>query len=137
MPIDPSLDIDARTGGDLRGWDSVVQSVEQIFTTAFGARVMREYFGSAVPRFLGESMNRQTILPFMAAISSALEQWEPRLRVVQIIPERVGRDGRFGILLDLEYRPRALLGDMTPAGARRVVAAVGDNSAWTVADDAT
>jgi len=131
MPVDPSLDIDAATGADIRGWPHVLQSVEQIFTTAFGERVMREWFGSAVPRFLGESMNRQTILPFFAAISAAIEQWEPRLRVVQILPERADRSGRFAVALDVEYRPRALLGDFAAQGARRVVVA-GDGRQWMV-----
>jgi phage baseplate assembly protein W len=134
MATDPSLDIDAATGADLRGFRSVLQSVEQIFATGFGDRVMREWFGSAVPRFLGESMNRQTILPFFAAISSAIEQWEPRLRVVQITPESLGRDGRLAIAMDVEYRPRALLGDLTPEGARRVVIA-GGAQFWEARDN--
>lgn len=126
MATDPSLDIDAATGGDIRGWGHVLQSLEVIFTTRFGERVMREWFGSIVPAFLGENMNTQTIVPFFSAISSAIDQWEPRYRITQIIPERVGRDGHLRIVLHGEYRPRALLGDFTPEGARRVF--IGMNS---------
>jgi phage baseplate assembly protein W len=93
----------------------------QIFATGFGDRIMREWFGSAVPRVLGENLNTQTMLPFFAAITSAIEQWEPRFRVVQIIPESVGRDGRLQITIKGAYRPRALLGDFASEGARRVV----------------
>lgn len=121
MSFDPSLDIDAATGADIAGWPHVIQSLGQIFATGFGDRIMREWFGSAVPRVLGENLNTQTMLPFFAAITSAIEQWEPRFRVVQIIPESVGRDGRLQITIKGEYRPRALLGDFASEGARRVV----------------
>lgn len=115
-----SLDIDVRTGRDISGWPQVIQSIEQIFTTRFGERVMREWFGSMVPAFLGENLNKQTVLPFFAAIASAIEQWEPRYRITRIVPESVGRDGHLEIYLEGEYRPRALLGDFTPEGARRI-----------------
>lgn len=135
MAVDPSLDIDVATGADIVGWAHVVQSIEQVFTTSFGERVMREWFGSAVPRFLGENMTQQTIVPFFAAISSAIEQWEPRFRVTQVIPESVGRDGRLALLIEGEYRPRALLGDAAAEGARRVTV-VGMAGSWVVQNDA-
>jgi uncharacterized protein len=135
MARDPSLDIDAATGADTGGWPHVLQSIGQVFATGFGERVMREWFGSAVPRFLGESMNQQTILPFFAAVSAAIEQWEPRFRVTRIMPESVDRGGRLQIVIEGEYRPRALVGDFAAEGARRVVL-TGINSQWMVSDDA-
>ncbi len=135
MALDPSLDINAQTGADIGGWSHVVQSVEQVFSTGFGERVMREYFGSAVPRFLGESMNQQTILPFFAAISAAIEQWEPRFRVTRISPESVGRDGALALVIEGEYRPRALLGDAASEGARRVVLS-SNSTQWVVTNGA-
>ncbi len=120
MALDPSIDIDAGSGADITEWRHVLQSLEIIFTTRFGERVMREWFGSIVPAFLGENLNTQTIVPFFSAVSSAIEQWEPRYRITRVVPERVGRDGRFHFYLEGEYRPRALLNDFTPEGARRV-----------------
>jgi len=131
MPIDPSLDINVTTGADIRGWPHVLQSIEQIFTTNFGERVMREWFGSAVPRFLGENLNTQTVVPFFAAISAAMEQWEPRFAITQIIPESVSRAGLLQITIEGEYRPRALLGDFAAEGARRVIIAGGPGN-WEV-----
>ena len=55
-----------------------------------------------------------------AAITSAIEQWEPRFRVTQIQVVKVTRDGQLHVFLDGEYRPRAVYGDFTPAGARRI-----------------
>ena len=73
-----------------------------------------------IPAFLGENLNTQTVVPFFTAIAAAVEQWEPRFRIIQIVPESVGRDGRLQVHMEGEYRPRALLGDFTPEGARRV-----------------
>ena len=39
---DPSVGLDAVTGGILTGWDHVVQSLRDIFDTRFGSRIMRE-----------------------------------------------------------------------------------------------
>lgn len=120
MALDPAIDMDVGSGGDIAGWPHVLQSLEQIFTTRFGERAMREWYGSMVPAFLGENLNSQTIVAFFSAISAAVEQWEPRYRITRIIPDSVGRDGRLRITLEGEYRPRALLNDFTPEGARRV-----------------
>ncbi|MFU8778363.1 MAG: GPW/gp25 family protein [Roseovarius sp.] len=136
MPFDPSLDIDATNGANIAGWPHVVQSLEQIFTTGFGDRIMREWFGSAVPRVLGENITTQTMLPFFAAMTSAIEQWEPRFRIVQITPESVGRDGRLHITIKGEYRPRALLGDFAPEGARGVVITGGAGALEVVGQNA-
>lgn len=120
MALDPSVDIDVLTGANVTGWASVLQSIQDIFTTSFGERIMREYYGSAVPAFLGENLTPNTVVPFWAAIASAIEQWEPRYRVTKITPESVGRDGRLRVIIEGEYRPRALLGDHSPDGARRL-----------------
>jgi phage baseplate assembly protein W len=127
MALDPSIDIDAVSGVDIVAWPHVLQSIQQILTTRFGERVMREWFGSAVPNLLGENLTTKTVVAFFSAVSAAIEQWEPRYRVIRIIPESVGRDGRFRVQIEGEYRPRALLGDFTPEGARRVTIAANDN----------
>ncbi|MBN9033703.1 MAG: hypothetical protein BGO05_05455 [Rhizobiales bacterium 63-7] len=120
MALDPSIDIDAVTGANVEGWPHVLQSLQEIFTTSFGERSMREWFGSIVPHFLGENMNSSTILAFFSAVASAIDQWEPRFKVVQIIPVSVGRNGKFRAEIQGYYRPRALLGDLSIEGARRV-----------------
>lgn len=126
MALDPSIDMDVGTGADISGWDHVLQSIQDFFTTDFGERVMREWYGSVVPRFLGEPLNTQTIVPFFSAIASAIEQWEPRYRITKVVPTSVGRDGHLNVVVEGEYRPRALLGDFTPDGARRRITVYGD-----------
>lgn len=114
-----SSGLDRETGKPLYDWSHTLQSISVIMTTGIGERVMRRYFGSAVPRLLGENMVPETFVRFFAAIGIALEQ-EPRVRLIQIRPISVARTGRAYLQLELEYRPRGHLGDFTPAGAKRV-----------------
>jgi phage baseplate assembly protein W len=120
---DPSVGLNAATGGIITGWDHVVQSINDIFTTRFGERIMREWYGSFVPNLLGRLITPDEVVPYFTALTSAIEQWEPRFRVTQIQVTDVTREGHFVVFLDGEYRPRAAYGDFTPEGARRLYAA--------------
>ena len=134
MALDPSIDFDAGTGANIQGWPHVLQCVGDFFTTRFGERVMREGYGTMIPRLLGEPLNTQTVVPFFSAAASAIEQWEPRYRVTSIVPESVGRDGRLRVHIEGEYRPRALLGDFTVEGARRVTVTGGSGGSTEVTE---
>jgi hypothetical protein len=116
----PSVGLDATTGSILTGWEHVVQSLRDIFDTRFGSRIMREWYGSFVPNLLGRLVTPDEVVPYFAAITSAIEQWEPRFRVTQIQVVKVTRDGQLHVFLDGEYRPRAVYGDFSVAGARRL-----------------
>lgn len=119
-PRSPSVGIDAETGKMLTGFAHVVQSINTIFTTAFGERVMREWVGSLVPNLLGRNMTSREIVPYFASIVATIEQFEPRFRVTKITPLSVSREGVFRFQIDGVYRPRALQGDFTVEGARKV-----------------
>ena len=116
----PSVGLNAATGGTISGWEHVVQSLQDIFYTRFGTRIMREWYGSFVPNILGRLITTQEVMPFFVAVTSAIEQWEPRYRVTQIQVVKVTRDGKLHFFLDGEYRPRAVFGDFSVEGARRV-----------------
>lgn len=117
---DPSIGLDAETGGTITGWDHVDQSLRDIFLTRFGTRVTREWYGSFVPNLIGRNITSRDVVPFFAAVTSAIEQWEPRYRVTRIDIVKVTREGRLHFFLDGEFRPRAVFGDFTAVGARRV-----------------
>lgn len=117
---DPSVGLNATTGGILTGWEHVVQSLHDIFHTQFGTRIMREWYGSFVPKLLGQLITPEEVVPYFAAVTSAIEQWEPRFRVTQIQVLKVTRDGQLHIFIEGEYRPRAVYGDFTPDGSRRL-----------------
>lgn len=111
--------IDRYTGRPVEGWPHVAQSLGVIFTTRFGERVMRRWFGSLVPNLLGENMVPETFVKFFSAVGSALE-FEPRVRLMRVLPLSVNRNGRAELRIEVEYRPRGHLGDFTPEGAKRV-----------------
>lgn len=117
--------IDARTGRVLGGWGHLLQSAGKIFTTMFGQRVMRGWFGSFVPALLGELAVQSVVLRFYTAIYIAFEMWEPRFTVERISFEGTAeevRQGRGRFAATGTWRPRAHLGDMTPAGRRTISA---------------
>jgi len=117
---DPSVGLDATSGRLLTGWDHVLQSLSDIFTTGFAERVIREWYGSFVPHLLGRLITPEEVTPFFVAITSAIEQWEPRYRVSEIKVLKATREGALHFYIDGEYRPRAMFGDYTVEGARRV-----------------
>lgn len=122
---DIGVGIDAMTGASLTGWAHVVQSLRDIFLTRFGARFMREWYGSFVPEALGRLINRTEMLPVMASMTSAIEQWEPRFLVESItLDADEARSGVLAVTILGIYRPRALVGDMTPEGSRKLVVAL-------------
>jgi phage baseplate assembly protein W len=112
--------VDRETGKGLVGWAHVEQCLGVIFTTQFGERVMREWFGSLVPVMLGRNMTPQEILPFWTAIWTAIDTWEPRFKVTQVTPLDLNRLGHLSLQIEGVFRPRGHLGDFEPAGKRRV-----------------
>mgnify|MGYP001024357291 CR=1 FL=1 len=122
----PSVGLNAATGGTIEGWSHVAQSLQSVFTTRFGERVMREWFGSFVPTLLGRNINQAELPLFYAAFTSAIEQWEPRYSVTEVGVLEVSRAGVVRLSITGEYRPRALLGDMTSAGLRSLVISATD-----------
>lgn len=116
-----NVDFDRATGETLYGWAAVSQNIREGLLTDFGTRVMREYFGSLVPRALGRNMTQETTLALIASISAHIDVFEPRFKVTRVVPRSLTRLGVLKIEIEGEYRPRALLGDETGVGERRVV----------------
>lgn len=121
--------IDRETGQPIAGWPHVAQSIGVIFTTNFGARVTRRWFGSLIPSLLGENLTPRTTLRFFTALYASLE-FEPRFALTRIrvlsSPDDL-RSGRLRIEMEGMYRPRAHLGDFTVEGARRLVIGQAEN----------
>ena len=111
--------IDRDTGRLLSGWSDVEQSLCVIFTTKLGSRVMRRNFGSAIPFILGQNLTPSTMLKFYTAIAIGVELWEPRFRVRRVsLPADLNsalqlRSGQIGLRIDGDYRPNALVGDVS------------------------
>ena len=119
--MDVNVDLDRTTGATLQGWPVVAQAVSELVVTAFGERIMREWVGSPVPRALGRALNEETALVLVAAMAAVVDVFEPRFKVVRCAPVALTRTGQLRLEMEGEYRPRALLGDPTAQGLRRVV----------------
>lgn len=134
IPVDPSVGINADTGGTIAGWEHVLQSLQDIFTTNFGTRVMREFYGSFVPAMLGRAnINRPEGALFMSAMATAILQWEPRFHVTAIRLEDAGRDGALSVVIEGEYRPRATYGDLSAdGGGKRLTVSSVAGAAWNI-----
>lgn len=75
----------ASTGKWLTGVDHLRQSITKILTTPLGSRVMRRDFGSNLPNLVDAPMNAQTLTQLYAATAEALQNWEPRIQVSQVV----------------------------------------------------
>ncbi|MFL9828926.1 GPW/gp25 family protein [Rhodoplanes sp. SY1] len=127
----PGTGIDRRTGRILSGWDHVLQSLEVIFSTRFGSRVLRRWFGSDIPKLLGEKLVPSTVLRFWTAVAIAIDTWEPRYRITRIgiaASAEQARLGGLGFTIYGAYMPRGHLGDPTPEGERTVAMTVNDRA---------
>jgi phage baseplate assembly protein W len=127
--------VDRHTGKPIHGWPHVVRCLECIFTTHFGSRILRRWFGSLIPGLLGENLVPVTLLRFFTALYAALAQ-EPRFAVTRILVLSSAdelRTGSLRIAMDGQYRPRAHLGDFTEEGPRRVELNGGDAGFESVA----
>ncbi len=73
--------MDRNTGKKIDGLKHLRQSVQDIFTTKIGWRVMRRPYGSAVPGLVDAPMGPWLVTRYYSAIAEALVKWEPRLRL--------------------------------------------------------
>lgn len=131
----PGVGIDAETGRVISGWPHLKQSLGKIFTTQFGERVMREWFGSAVPHLLGENMIESSIFNTFYAIAMSIDVWEPRANVRSVKPISVNRNGKAVFLIEVDYMPRGHLGDKTVVAIKRAAAYGAPSRVWRIEDD--
>lgn len=115
-----STGLDRLTLRPLSGFAHVEQSLRVIWSTPVISRVMRRTFGNPALGLLGrENLTRASIMKFAMALILSCELWEPRFRIRFITPpadsnsEADVEQGRFGLKIVGDYRPRALTGDYT------------------------
>ena len=80
------------------------ESIALILGTNLGERVYRPEFGSRLSELVFEPMNRDTLLQLRLCVEEALEMWEPRIIVKDVlaIPDPV----RGLVDLEIIYQPR-------------------------------
>jgi len=86
--------------------ESVKQAILLLLATRPGERVMRPEYGSNLHRLLFSPNDDTTAGLARHYVQRALEQWEPRIRILSLDATRVDADpGRLNI--SLQYRVRA------------------------------
>ncbi|HEV7418065.1 MAG TPA: GPW/gp25 family protein [Tianweitania sediminis] len=114
-------DIDRRTGAVIDNYASALQSVEVIFTTRNGETLMLRQFGAGLVELLGRLMVPSLFAAFRTLMAAGIDLWEPRFRVRRIdlngTVDEV-RMGRAGFTIEVDWRPRAHLGDPSVDGVR-------------------
>jgi phage baseplate assembly protein W len=94
----------SRTTGDaLGGFDHLRQSIQDILSTPVGTRVHRRDYGSDLPRLVDRPMNATLASDMVAAAASALDRWEPRLKLERITVDRVTAAGQIELSLSGYY----------------------------------
>ena len=87
-----------------RGEIDVEQAIRIILSTAPGERPMRPEFGCAVHDCVFERIEADTLARIDKAVRVALDRWEPRIAIEDIVFES-RREGE--LLVHLRYRLRA------------------------------
>ncbi|SOC26820.1 hypothetical protein SAMN05421512_1174 [Stappia indica] len=102
--------LDARTGQPLRGWPHVVQSLETIWSTRLGKRVMRLGFGSELFSRLGEDITPALALQLYTDLTVAAHTWEPEYRITSMQLVNLTSAGALGLRHSGTYYPEGRFG---------------------------
>jgi uncharacterized protein len=101
--------INARTGEVLTGFPEVLQSLQKIFSTWQGERVMREWFGNPGLKLLGENQTEATVIQWFNILYMLTELFEPRYKISHFEVDDMSRLGFSDFTLVGRYRPYAHL----------------------------
>jgi len=82
-------------------------SINTILKTGIGERVRRPLFGSGLKRLLFSNVSRATALRAKVEARRAIEQWEPRV----VVDEILVRTEESRIVLEVIWRQRGSIGD--------------------------
>lgn len=100
-----AIGMDRETGKPIDGIPHLRQSIKDILTTRIGTRVMLRKYGSNIPELVDHPTNRSTIAAIRADIIHALGDWEPRVRVNQVVLTSVTAGGMVTFDLFMTYLP--------------------------------
>ena len=82
------------------------EAIRLILGTAIGERPMHPLFGCRVHDRLFDSINTQTFTAVQEDVQEALEMWDPRIDVKDVIVTR-HPDIESALLIEVRYTPRA------------------------------
>lgn len=83
---------------------SVNESILLILRTSLGERVYRPNFGSRLSELAFAPINAQTLLLLRLYVEEALQMWEPRIWLEEVVTEPTPAQGRVDVVI--RYRLR-------------------------------
>jgi phage baseplate assembly protein W len=86
------------------GTTNLEEAIQIILGTRLGERVYRPNFGSRLSEMVFEPMNTHTLLLLRLYVQEALEMWEPRIILRDIITDPDPNSGRVDI--NIIYQPK-------------------------------
>ncbi len=101
------ISVDSKTGkiAMVEHEDDIKEAIEIILKTSVGERVMLPEFGSTVNNFVFSVSRLESISAFESEILSALEEFEPRIRDVNV--EINNDDGDMSVVIvNIQYTVR-------------------------------
>lgn len=84
------LGMNRSSGMSITDGEHISQSVRDILITPIGSRVMRRNYGSLLSALIDQPQNEALRLQIMVACYSAVQKWEPRIRLTAISFETGG-----------------------------------------------
>lgn len=92
---------------------NIRESMVIILMTDLGERVYRPNFGCRLSELAFAPMNRETLTLMRIWVQEALEQWEPRIIVRQVLTLPRQEEGRVDLMIQYEIRathdPRSMV----------------------------
>lgn len=73
-----------KTGGYLDDLEHLKQSIIDVLTTPLGSRVVCRDYGSVLFQLVDQPVNKELFPKIYAAVTSAIDKWEPRFKVEKI-----------------------------------------------------
>ena len=91
-----------KNGDYLGDLEHLRQSIVDILTTPIGSRVVCRDYGSALFRLVDQPVNRELFAKIYAAVSDAIDKWEPRFKVEKVTIDSI-KEGHINLSLIGKY----------------------------------
>ncbi len=86
------------------GFQNIQESILLILLTEIGERLYRPNFGCRIHELAFAPLNLETLMLMKIYVQEALDQWEPRIIVDEVVTNPKYRQGRVDILINYRVR---------------------------------